>query len=371
MAKELRFVLGGRTYEINSLENDLDRVFIDLHAAYFGASPFNWDRLNQAVEVFLLKTPNRNSDHNLYFNNFAIIWKNFLGNGNFDEAELLWQMALNPVLEFESSNPGREAHKGTAYYYWGITAILRGDIDKGYTLMHQAVEEDITTSGNQFPDTPAYAFANLNFAKQDQAFRQWVVFQAQFINVRLNNYSAQYNRKFTLEMLRDRFLNSPPSTDIVFLFAFTIARLLRISSAPVHTLQSKFSGQLFINLFFDITLSIETAAKAKNLGGKSFIDHAKFISQKTNNPLTKNQLRYINDEFIRDFDNTLMKNVNGLFELTDGTPLNRFQSDIAIAYGIRNKGGHDVSSSPTVWKEFNKIEQALLNVLFMTIDFAY
>ncbi len=371
MGQEIRFVLGGRTFKLNALENNLDQVFIDLHAAYFGASPFNWDRLDQAAGVFLSNTPNRNFAHNLYFNNFTILWNNFLGSGNFDEAERIWQMALNPVLEFESSNPGREAHKGTAYYYWGITAILRGDIDKGYTLMHQAVEEDIATTGNQFPDTPAYAFANLNFAKQDQTFRQWVVLQAQFLNTRLSNYSTQYARSFSLEILRTRFLNSPPSTDIVFLFAFTIARLMRLSSAPAHTLQSKFSGQLLINLFFDITLTIETAAKAKNPGGNSFINHAKFISQRVNNPLTINQLKYINSEFIRDFDGTLKATVDGSFVFPDGTPLNRIQSDIAVAYGIRNRGGHDVSSSPTVWKEFNKIEQTLLNVLFMTVDFAY
>lgn len=371
MGQELQFVLGGRTIALNALEKNLDQAFIELHAAYLGAPPFNWDRIDQATKVFLNHTPNRNHVHNQYFNNFTILWNIFLSNHNYDEAELIWRMALRFVLEFEEQNPGREIHKGTAYYYWGITAILRGDIDKGYTLMHQAVEEDIATTGNQYPDTPAFALANVNFAKQDQTFRQWVVLQAQFINTRLNNYSTQYTRDFSLETLRTRFLNSPPSTDIVFLFAFTIARLMRLSSAPAHTLQSKFTGQLLINLFFDFTLTIETAAKAKNPRGESFIHHAKFISQKVSSPLTIDQLRFINKEFIRDFDSTLKATVDGSFVLPDGTPLSRIQSDIAVAYGIRNRGGHDVTSSPTVWKEFNKIEQTLLNVLFMTVDFAY
>lgn len=371
MGEEIRFILGGRTLTLNALEASLDLAFIDLYAAYFGAPPFNWNQLNQAAGVFLKNTPNRNFAHNLYFNNFSIIWNNFLGTGNFDEAERIWQMALGPVLEFESRNLGREAHKGTAYYYWGITAILRGDIDKGYTLIHQAVEEDILTTGNQFPDTPAFAFANLNYAKQDQAFRQWVVQQAQYLNVRLSNYSTQYARNFSIETLRIRFLNSPPSTDIVFLFTFAIARLMRLSSTPAYTLQSRFSGQLLINIFFDITLTIETAVKAKNPDGNSFIDHAKFISKKVNNPLTINQLKSINREFLSNFDGTLKATIDGLFVLPDKTPLSRIQSDIAVAYGIRNRGGHDVSSSPTVWKEFGKIEQSLLNVLFMTVDFAY
>lgn len=371
MGNELKFVLGGRTFKLNSLENDLDQAFIDLHAAYFGATPFNWDQLDQATEVFLNAAPNRNSVHNQYFDNFTVLWNNLLNNGNFNEAERIWQMALDPILEFELKNPGREVHKGTVYYFWGMTAILRGDIDKGYTLMHQAVEEDIKTTNNQYPDTPAYALASLNYAKHDQAFRQWVLQQAQFLSTRLSNYSTQYARNFSLDILRTRFLNFPPSTDIVFLFAFTIARLMRLSSAPDHTLQSRFSGQLLINLFFDITLTIETAVKAKNPSGNSFIDHAKFISQKVNSPLAIDKLRKINSEFQRDFDGTLKATVDGSFVLSDGSSLNRIQSDIAVAYGIRNKGGHDVSSSPTVWKEFNIIEQILLNVLFMTVDFAY
>lgn len=367
----MKFVIGGQNFNLHSLDPTLDQAFIDLYASYAGATPFRWSDLDQAAQGFLLNSPDRNNVHNLYFNNFTRLWNGFLANGNFDEAERIWQMALEPVLAFETANPPREAHKGTGFYFWGMTSIIRGDLDKGYALVHQAVEEDVATMNIPYPDTPAYALASLNYVKQDQAFRQWVVLQAQFLNDLQNNYTAQYGRQFVLEDFRSRFLNSPPSTDIVFLFAYTVARLMRLDASPSYALQSRFSGQLFINLLFDLTLSIEAAAKAKNPQGNSFINHAKFISQKAKDALSIAKLRELNREFKADFDTTLGSTIDGTYTFADGSGLSRLQSDIAVAYGIRNRGAHDVSSSPTVWQRFSDLKQILLNVMFMTVDFAY
>ena len=367
----MKFVIGGRTFNLNSLDPALDQAFIDLYASYVGTTPFSWSTLDQAVQTFLLNSPDRDNVHNLYFNNFTTLWNTFLNNGNYDEAANLWQMALEPVLAFEAANSPREAHKGTAFYFWGMTSIISGDLDKGYALVHQAVEEDVATLKVPYPDTPAYALASLNYVKQDQAFRQWVVMQAQFLNRLQNNYSAQYGRQFNLEDFRSRFLNSPPSTDIVFLFAYTVARLMRLDASPSYSLQSRFSGQLLINLLFDITLTIEAAAKAKNPNGRSFIHHAKFISQKAKDLITIAKLREINREFQKDFDLTLRSTIDGTFTLANGNNLSRLQSDIAVAYGIRNRGAHDVASSPTVWRRFSDLNKILLNVMFMTVDFAY
>ena len=38
----MKFIMGGRQIELNSLDPKLDDAFIRLHAAYFGNQPFNW-----------------------------------------------------------------------------------------------------------------------------------------------------------------------------------------------------------------------------------------------------------------------------------------------------------------------------------------
>lgn len=366
-----QFVLGGRTISLNSLHPDLDKRFIELHSAYLGPTPFNWGDLHRDAKAFLATTPDRDPYHNSYFNNFTPIWNGLLASGRFDDAEGLWQSALEPVLQFEADNPQRQIHKGTAYYFWGMTAIIRGDLDKGYALTHQAVEEDVLTTGTPYPDTPAYALATLNFAKHDQAFRSWVLAQAQYLNALQNSYFAQYARTFTLEDFRARFLNSPPSTDIAFLFAYAVARLMRLSAVPRYALQSRFIGQLLINLFFDITLCIESAASAKNPVARTFINHAEFISSRAAHPLSNAELGDINQKFKADFNGTLVQALDGKLVLLSGTPASKPQSDIAVAYGIRNRGAHDVSSAPGVWQRHKELKQALFNVLFMTIDFVY
>jgi hypothetical protein len=367
----MKYILQGRSYEINDLYPPLNKLFPELHAAYLGASPFVWSDLHYPAIEFLQASQIRSRDHNQYFNNFTHVWNHLLATGRYDEAEALWEMALQPALEVELKNPDHQIHKGTAYYYWAITAILRGDIDKGYALMHQAVEEDIATEKQAFPDTPAYALATLNWVKQDQAFRQFVVSQANYLNGFRNTYIARYRRTFSLEDLRVRFLASPPSTELVFLFAYTIARLMRLGTAPTYTVQSRFSAELSLNILFDIVLTIESAIRVKNPAGANFIDHAEFLLQRSDHPLSRDRLRDLNAAFNTNFDNTLMLLITGGFIFSDRSNPIGMQVDVAIAYGIRNRGAHDPSPATTLSARFPAVVQALFNTLFMAIDFLY
>lgn len=366
----MRYLLSGRTYTIVSLEPTLDALFTQMHAAYMGPTPFLWEEFKQTAAQYLSNTPSRSNLHDAYFGNFTHVWNQLLAGGRFDEAETLWEMALDPALQVEKQSPGHEIHKGTPYYFWGMTAILRGDIDKGYALMHRAVEEDVATTQTQIPDTPAYALATLNWAKQDQAFRQWVFTQAQFLNEKQNRYSALYARPFTLEDFRQRFLSSPP-TENVFLFVYTVARLMRLGNAPEHTVQSRFAGQLFLSLFSDMLVTIETALKSKNPTGRSFIDHAEYLSQKVGDPISNARLRELNAMFNKAFDATLIAALDGTLHFPDGTGLSRLQAEIAIAYGLRNRAAHDIFPTPAMWQRFSGIMQSLFNVIFAMVDYVY
>ena len=367
----MRYTVCGRSYEIRALDPQLDELFPRLHAAYLGAIAFPWNEMHEAARTYLSRVGSAPDpdQHNAYFENFTIVWRYLLAAGSFDEAEGLWEMALKPALEVERAGKGQRIHKGTPYYFWGITAILRGDIDKGYALVHQAVEEDVATGNTDFPHNPAYALVTLNFEKLDQAFRPWVVKQAQYLKTRQEVYSAEYARQFTLEDFRTRFLNSPPNRDVAFLFVYTVARLMRLSTVPQYCMQSSFMGQLLINLFFDITLCIESAASAKNPSSGTFITHAEFIASRARHPMSNKDLGDINKRFNQDFNGTLNLALDRRLPLLSGRNADKAQSDISVAYGIRNRAAHDVSSAPIVWQKRDEIEQALLNVMFMTVDF--
>ena len=367
----MKFIIGGRVIELNQLGDQIDRAFIALHAAYFGGGALDWQEFENASIQFFDLNPKSSTSHDAYFNNFTIIWKSFLAPRNYDEAEQIWRLALSPVLKWEASNQGRRAHKGTAYYLWGMTSLERGDLDRGYTLMHQAVEEDVLTQQQQIPDSPAFALASLNYAKADQAYRQWVLLQANFLSSLQNKYSATYSRIFSLDEFKNRFLVKPPSIDIVFLLAYSVARLMRLSQLPQHSIRSRFSGQLELNILFDITLIIDAAVKTKNSTKRYFIDHAKFLLLKASQPLSIKQLRQINSDFGNNFDATIKDLLDGVYSRPTVPTLNKFQSDVALAYGLRNHGAHDVSSSPVVWQRFLDIQQAVFNVMFGAVDYLY
>ena len=95
----MKFIMGGRQIELNSLDPKLDDAFIRLHAAYFGNQPFNWADFEEAARDFFDTSHLTSNLHNAFFNNFTVIWNHFLSSGRFDDAENIWDMAIGPALD--------------------------------------------------------------------------------------------------------------------------------------------------------------------------------------------------------------------------------------------------------------------------------
>ncbi len=366
------FIIGGQTIHLESLYPPLDDLFVQLHAAYLGGQPLKWASFHDAPSAFSGKYPDPKSGaHDNYFNNFTVIWRSYLQTHNYDGAEDVWNKALSTALVWEAKNPGKRIHKGTPYYFWGMTALERGDLDKGYALMHQAVAEDTLTHGAQFPASPAFAFASLNYAQPAQAFRDWLHRQMRYIEARQNVYSATYGRPLILDDFKSKFLLKPPTVDIGFLFAYSVARLMHLSGLPGHALASSFAAQLEANLLFDLTLVIDGTIKAQNPAQWKFAHHASFLLQAVGQPLTDPELGEVNQAFKADFEATLKSILDGTFVLSGTKRLSQAQRDLSLAYGMRNRGAHDVASAPTVWTQFADIEQALFSVLYLAVDYLF
>lgn len=368
----MEFIIGGQTVQIASLDASIDNEFVLLHGAYFGREALKWASFEEAAKAFFDKYPEpKDGLHDKYFSNFTVIWRSFLNARNYDGAEDVWRKALSTAFSWESQNPGKRVHKGTPYYFWGMTSLERGDLDKGYALMHQAVTEDTLTHEKPFPSSPAYAFASLNYAEPAQAFREWLYNQMLYIDARQNAYSSGYGRPFILENFKDKFLLNPPNVDLGFLFAYSVARLMQLSKVPSHALASGFAGQLEANLLFDLALVIDGTIKAKNPGEWRFVKHAGFLLDRVAHSLTEQELREVNQAFTGDFDGTTKAILDGTFAVSGTKKLSQAQRDVCLTYGMRNRGAHDVTSAPTVWSRFADIEQALFNVLYLAVDHLY
>jgi len=62
---------------------------------------------------------------------------------------------------------------------------------------------------------------------------------------------------------------------------------------------------------------------------------------------------------------------NGTFTFHDGSTLTGLAGDLAVAYGLRNYGAHQIAFAPAVQKRFEEIRQCLFNMLFLTVETLY
>src|SRR5437016_3847121 len=163
-------------------------------------------------------------------------------------------------------------------------------MDPVYLLVHQGVDEDNKIFQTGALSAPGYALVSLNYDKPDQAFREWVIKQARFLGSQIAAYNATHARALTIDDVKRRFFQAPPSTETVFLLTHTLARLMRLNELPAYTIQNPFAGQLELNLLFDITLVIDAAIKAKNVTKWMFIHHAEHLLSAAGSPMTNAQL---------------------------------------------------------------------------------
>jgi len=331
-------------------------------------------------QSFLIQDPlgffdqavNNPSAHDEFFSTFTIFWRVFLHQNRFISAEKVWDFTLRVAFEWESKNKGKRIHKGTPYYFWGVTCILNGDLEKGFLLMHQALEEDKRTHKTKIPGTPAYYFVTLNYEKQNQFFRPKVEEIALFVNEKLNNYSSSRGGTLTLSAFKSKFLEDSELQEEVFYFVFEAFQLKKILTEIDKKLKENvFSSLLQANIIFDFCLIVDNVLKQKNPNQWKFTDHLKFLSSKSSLNLNDQKIGELNNSFQNDFSNVLQNLLSSLYYFQDGTTPQPIEEDFSITYGFRNFGAHKIENQPVIHQNFDAIAERILNALFFTIEKLY
>ena len=318
--------------------------------------------------------------HDEFFNGFTHIWGFFLNQSRFMTAGNLWRLALNFAYDWEEKN-NKRIHKGTPYYFWGVTCILNADLENGFLLMHQALEEDKRTHKCDKPSTAAYSFVTLDHGNQNQFFKQKVEEIAGFVDGKLGDYRSRTGGALTLADLKSKFLENSALQDEVFYFVFTIFHIRKLAQEIDKQFKvNVFSSLLQTNTLFDLCLIVENTIKKQN------IDNNANLEQKTMGPLLveflyPKSLLNIDDSRIRelssafkdkiDFPNTLQKILSSQYFFKGGTALQPIENDFALTYGFRNFGAHKIENQSVVYHNFDEISQRILNALFFSIEKLY
>ena len=373
---DFEFAIGDNEFKIKDLGPPLNEQFALLYESWFThrLADFNKEEfINEALVYFDAHVDDWPA-HNHYFENFTPIWSTFLRQGRFALAEHIWTLALDSAYRWEFRRPSHRIHKGTPYYFWAMTVILRGDVDRGFLLMHQAYDEDIQTSRVPFPDSAARAFITLDHTKQEQAFRGPVLRIASFLDDLLKQYRKFRNRSLTLQQLRDSTFAVENLRHAVFSFVFVLFKLrAMLINIPSRLRNNTFAGLLETDLLFQLCLVIEAVVREKNPNenGLSFREHMAFLSSTAGFKLNKERLGQINRDFREHFPLTAEKLLRGIYSLSDGSGLQEGEIDIALSYGFRNFGAHNVRGHEITYQNLEEIACRIMNVLFLAVECLY
>jgi len=319
--------------------------------------------------------------HNWFFDQFTTIWNFFLNQRRFKSAEYVWEKALKFSYEWQEKNPNKKIHKGTPYYFWGVTCILNADLEKVFLLMHQALEEDKRTLQSDAPQTPAYYFVTLDYENQKQFFRPKVEAIAKFADEKLNAYRSLKRGALTLSDFKSKFLENLALREVVFYFVFTIFNLKKLTQEIDKKLtENVFSSLLQTNTLFDLCLIVENTIKKQNIDNNANLEQetmgsllVEFLYPKSLLNIDGSKIKELSGAFKSpsDFSNALQKMLNSQYCFKDGTTLQPIEEDFAITYGFRNFGAHKIEDQPVVYKKFDEISRRILNALFFSVEKLY
>lgn len=366
------FQIKSQSFTISNLDDSMNEFFRKLYESHLSGTSLDINNFELETFNFYNKNINRFDKHDSYFSNYTILWRLYLSNGHLSIAEQLWDFSLNIAYKWEQLNSGKRIHKGTPYYFWGTTCILKGDYENGFLLMHQALNEDIKTHNNNKPLTPSYFFVTLDYDKFEQFFRSKVLEMSDFLNNLIKEYNISRNGNLTTNTFKTVFLDNYSIIDTVFTFVFTLFNLKKISiDINDHLTQNQFASLIQADIIFRLCKIVDITVKNKNQSQWKFIDHLDFLSRNTSLTLIRSKSAEANSSFNNDFSNTIDELLNSRYHFQDGSSPQFIEEDFLLAYGFRNFVAHNIENQPIIYRNFIQLYSRILYSLFFIIENLY
>jgi hypothetical protein len=347
--------------------------FQELNQLYFSG------QTNLALKILYPKVETLSSSffskdytqHDIFFGQFTPIWNDLLIKHRYPEAEEIWHIALSIANNWEKTHA--PIHKGTPYYFLGVSQILNNNLEDGFFSMHQALEEDKRTLTSKNPTTPAYFFTTLDYDNAGQFFRPKLIEISQYLSQLLTSYNKERSGNLSLNDFKKEFLENISLREEIFIFVYSLFKLKKLLiDTDKEILQNELSAILHSKLFFDVSLIIEKIIEYKNpaFPGNTklmFSDEMAFLRQ--NGLLTFTQVQF--DQFNRDFNNDFKNTLKAVLNKTYTINLPNIEDDLMITYRIRNFAAHKIQTEDVFYEENVAISQRLFNVLFFIIEKLY
>jgi len=369
------FQIDGNTLTLNRLNKQIDEQFEHLYQYYFLKQKFDMDLFKKSAIKFFEESSEVKS-HERFFNNFTILWQILIQNGSFFFAEQIWQLAVQIATYWETLNQSKyKIHKGAAYYFWAITCILKEDLEKGFLLMHQALDEDKKNRPNDLTYTPAYAFVRLDYSRQEQYFRNKILEVTEFLEQQLKLYCSSRNGTLSLDQLKSKFLDNMDLMDETFLFVYHLFHIKKLLSESSQGLTQNIYGSiLMMQIIFTFILVIDNVIKkkykSKDPHKQALVHLLEYLSNESNLTMDIGKLKEIANRANKDLQSVLIDLLNSK-PIFKNSKLKEIENDIGIVYALRNPAAHKICDRPFIHQNFKQIVDRLFNVFYLVVEKLY
>jgi len=174
------------------------------------------------------------SDH--FFNLLSQYWQGLIQNQRSKNLALKFlEEVVSRVRNWEDSNK-RRVHKGTPYFFLTSIYLSMGDIDSAYASTFKAIAEDRISKGEVIGDShayrksPAYRYVSLEDNKANYLYNL-VLKMRSFLDAQISEFNKTAMRapaqEIVLSMLDNKFFNNPNLEDIMFVFVYSIEKILK------------------------------------------------------------------------------------------------------------------------------------------------
>lgn len=319
--------------------------------------PFFRDSLKIPGDVY------RHKQHTNYFELIGGGWESVLRSGMHVFAVGLIDFFIDAALDVENKS-GKQIHKGTPYYFRGVSRILAGDLVNGFMDMHLALEEDKKAMVTLNAQLPAGRFVTLKLDSGDY-FYTMIMEMNQFLEALLSHYQNHRNGQLQMGDFRSSFMENEDLYETVFLFVYNLfcANSI-INRAGFHEQKSQFSSIYAAQVLSELCLIMEQVLRKKipedKVRMRVFLDSIKDDKNWAIN------FQSINDD----------SNNNGIgyvlkLLLQGGcvySSKSKIENDFGAAYACRNFGAHDVSAIDIIREQFSELYQRVIHSLFFVVE---
>ncbi len=377
----------GEKAQVFNLDEEMNRAFLIYIQKFFKNIAHsriwnleNYHNLETAIfeyfdRRYLVDNKDAFQKQDYLFNNLTFFSNYFLHNGWIADAQKFLEKVLRTAMDWENSRKNR-IHKGSIYYFWAELALFNNEIDKGFFLIHESYREDCETYETINPSTPSQKTISLNTDKENMLF-DYVLRLSNFLMGKCQIYNKENNRNLSEKTIRELFLQTPPSNDVLFSFTYALAKIEQLESMQPYVKLSSFTGFYALNILFNLVLVIDNLrySKIEKPNTRKDWEFSRLIKRLLVNssfeineePINRN-LKSVNDPLDIDFGKTINELLDRTFIFECPTNVSPLYFDIILCYAIRNYSAHNISLNETIASRFKEISKGIFNTLFLAIE---